>query len=115
MPDSDGELQIDVEKALRYTAGDPDLLKSAAELAEVEATEQMGLIEHALQRSACEEISSAAHRLRGSIAIFGAQSVTDAVLRLEQTANSKQLGDVQQAWQTVKLDMQRFFNELRLL
>ena len=74
---------IDWEVARKNTGNDAELLKSLIQIFLAEYPHMLAEIRQAIDTSDAGLLRRAAHTLKGSAAIFGAQPVIDAAMRLE--------------------------------
>ena len=75
---------IDRAEALMRVEGDGELMASLVDIFFVEVGPMMASIRAAVASSDAEKLEKAAHRLKGSVSIFCAHTVTQAALELEK-------------------------------
>lgn len=68
--------------------GDESLVSELAQLFLETASSQMRAIRAAVERRDAHALKAAAHRLRGAVATFGAESAAELSLALESTATT---------------------------
>jgi two-component system, sensor histidine kinase and response regulator len=79
------------EVALARLDGDLDMLASLADIMVSELPEMMRAVQEALDAGDGPKLEHAAHRLKGSVDIFGAQGAAAAALQLEKIGRSRDL------------------------
>ena len=77
--------------ALLAEYGDESLVSELAQLFLQTASSQMTAIRGAVERRDAPALKTAAHRLRGAVATFGAESATRLSMALESTATAGDL------------------------
>ncbi len=82
--DKPGEARLDWQAALRNLDGDEELLIELSEMFLTQCPELLAEIEKAISSEQAAELQRAAHTLKGSAHIIGAQAVAAAALRLEE-------------------------------
>jgi two-component system sensor histidine kinase/response regulator len=87
------------DKILEQTGGSAETLKEIVELFGVESAKLMKRIRDAITSEDASELQRAAHTLKGSVRIFGAERPAAAAQRLETMGREKNLLDAEQAWQ----------------
>ncbi len=92
---------LDRNKILEQTGGNEEALKEIVELFAVESAKLMKRIRDAITSEDVSELQLAAHTLKGSIRIFGAERSAEAALRLETMGRDKNLLDAEEAWQVL--------------
>ena len=78
--------------------GDPTMVTELTHLFMNELPGHQQKIERAVKNRSAQEIAFAAHKLRGGLALFGAQEALEVAAKLEQFGNR---GEVSQAAQTL--------------
>ncbi len=77
------------------------------ELFATESTKLMERIRKAITNKDASELQRAAHTLKGSIRIFGAERSAAAAMRLETMGRDENLIDAEQAWQVLVKEIER--------
>jgi CheY-like chemotaxis protein len=98
---------LDRAKILEQTGADAETLKEIVELFAAESTKLMKRISNAITNKDTSELQRAAHTLKGSIRIFGAESAAAAAMRLETMGRDENLLDAEQAWQELVKEIER--------
>jgi HPt (histidine-containing phosphotransfer) domain-containing protein len=112
-PAADGPAVFDLPGALARIGGSRDELR---ELSSILAESAPGLLDQArsaLAAGEAAELRRAAHTLKGSAAVFGAQASVDAALALETMAREGKLGGAQEAIGRLEAELQRLLIALR--
>ena len=104
---SDEKEILDRDKILERTGADEETLKEIVELFVTESAKLMERIRDAVTNEDASELQKAAHTLRGSIRIFGAERAAAAALRLETMGHDKNLANAEEAWQVLVKEMER--------
>ncbi|MEJ2649939.1 MAG: Hpt domain-containing protein [Sedimentisphaerales bacterium] len=77
------------------------------ELFVTESAKLMKRIRDAISNEDASELQRAAHTLKGSIRIFGAERAAAAALQLETIGHDKNLADAEEAWQILVKEIER--------
>ncbi|WP_231615435.1 response regulator [Novipirellula artificiosorum] len=93
---------FDPEAMLRNTGGDVAFAKQLIEMFQTESILQLQEIQSAVEQRDAAAIQSAAHTLKGSVAIFGADPCMDAVRKLEGISKQGDLTEIEPAWHSVQ-------------
>jgi CheY-like chemotaxis protein len=104
---ADEKEALDRDKILEQTGGNEETLKEIVELFAAESAKLMKRIRDAITSEDASELQRAAHTLKGSIRIFGAERPAAAALRLETMGRDKNLLDAEQAWQVLVKEIER--------
>jgi PAS domain S-box-containing protein len=103
-----GEKEIlDRDKILEQTGANEETLKEIVELFDTESVKLMKRIRDAIENEDSSKLQRAAHTLKGSIRIFGAERPAAAAKRLEIMGRDKNLADAEQAWQVLVEEIER--------
>ncbi len=108
---ADGE-SLDRDHVLESTGGSAETLNELVELFAVECPKLMQRIRDAIAGHSPSELQRAAHTLKSSIQIFGAQRPAEAALRLETMGEKGDLADAQQAWSALAGEIERLMSML---
>jgi len=98
---------LDRDKILERTGADEETLKEIVELFATESAKLMKRIRDAVTNEDTSELQSAAHTLRGSIRIFGAERAAAAALWLETMGRDTNMVGAEEAWQVLVKEMER--------
>jgi HPt (histidine-containing phosphotransfer) domain-containing protein len=96
------------EEALRNVGGDDAILAEMVELFAIECPKQLAEISAAYQNGDRVALSRAAHTLKGSVSLLGAEESRAAAQRLEIIGREGNLDEFPQAW----AELQRHIDEL---
>jgi PAS domain S-box-containing protein len=96
------------DEALRNVGGDEAILAEMIELFSAECPKQMANIAAAYQTGDHVALSRAAHTLKGSVSLFGAEGARAAAQRLELIGRDGKMEEYPQAWD----ELQRHIDEL---
>jgi CheY-like chemotaxis protein len=99
---------FDHDEALRNVGGDDAILAEMVELFATECPKQMAEIAVAYQAGDPVTLSRAAHTLKGSVSLFGAERAMAAAQRLELIGREGKLDEYQEAW----AELQKHIDEL---
>lgn len=105
---------VDLEEALRFTAGDADMLRAVIAMFLEEGPRQVEAVRTCVAANDGPGIARAAHLLKGSITIFAAKQAVDAAIALELAATDD-LSTVPRAWELLQNELKRLFSELEKL
>jgi HPt (histidine-containing phosphotransfer) domain-containing protein len=106
---------IDIDVALTYTAGDRDMLVSIAELFLEEGKEQLRAVQTGVEEGDPVQTSNAAHKLKGSITIFGASAAAAAAVEVELAAKANDSMRINSACDALNREMKRLFGAIEKL
>ena len=110
------ELMVfDSESALSRVEGDVGLLEEVVRLYLDEAPGMLSEVRHALDRGEGDGIERAAHRLRGSVAIFGAERSVEAARTMEELGRQRDLTGAEEAWPRLAEEIGRLDRSLEPL
>ncbi len=111
---------IDRAGALSRVDGDGELMASLVDIFFAEAGPMMAAIRAAVAGNDPEKLEKAAHRLKGSVSIFGAGAVTQSAYELEtmgRTGNLENAGEtfarLEQLMSSLEAALKQFRSELR--
>jgi HPt (histidine-containing phosphotransfer) domain-containing protein len=91
---------LDREAALARVGGDAEILVSLVDIFFTEIGPMMDSLRTATKNSDALQVERAAHRIKGSVSIFGAVAATETALELEKIGRS---GDPKNASETLAL------------
>ncbi|MHC4161478.1 MAG: response regulator [Planctomycetota bacterium] len=106
------EAPMDYDVALKRTGGKPQVLGEIAQLFLDEGPRLLGDIRRALTDQNCTELERAAHTLKGSADLFGAQAVVDTAWRLETMGRGETLAGADDACAALKSELERLMPAL---
>lgn len=98
---------LDRDQILEQTGANAETLKEIVELFAAESAKLMKRIRDAITSKDTSELQRAAHTLRGSILVFGAERPAAAALRLETMGRDENLLDAEEAWQVLVKEIER--------
>jgi CheY-like chemotaxis protein len=101
------EAPMDQEIALKRTGGKPQVLGQIAQLFLDEGPRLLGDIRRALTDQNGTELERAAHTLKGSADLFGAQAVVNAAWKLETMGRDRTLDGADDAYTVLKRELER--------
>jgi HPt (histidine-containing phosphotransfer) domain-containing protein len=97
---------------LRATGGNEKLVKSLTKSFLADAPKRLAAIRAALAAKNAPKLDTAAHALKGSVAIFGAQSAVTAARNLEAMGRSRNLNGADAQFRALDAAMQQLQTEL---
>jgi len=98
---------LDRDKILEQTGANEETLEEIVELFAAESAKLMKKIRDAISNKDASGLQRAAHTLKGSIRIFGAERAAAAALRLETMGRDKNMVDAEEAWQVLVKEIER--------
>lgn len=112
---------IDRAEALSRVDGDRELMASLVDIFLTEAAPMMEAIRTAVTSGDTGKLEKAAHRLKGSVSIFGANTVSQTALELEKqgrvgdlTKTSETVARLGQLMASLQPALKQFQSELQL-
>lgn len=81
--------------------GDLDILRMLAEVFLQEGPEQLDAVAQAIDRQDAAGLAHSAHKIKGSLGVFGAPRAERAALALEQAGHAGDLSTVQEPYRTL--------------
>ena len=106
---------LDMNSLSYNYGGDPELVVELAQVFLQEYPRYLAALDDAMSAGNGKEIRSVAHRLRGSLGIFGAQSAMEAAARLENLTVNNQLIVASDAAVALKTELSLVAGEIRAL
>ncbi len=106
---------IDLDVALTYTGGDRGMLVSIAQLFLEEGPRQLCAVQECSEAGNRTGTSDAAHKLKGSIVIFGASAAADAAVEVELAAKTNDQFRIDCACDALNREMQRLLKAIEKL
>ena len=110
-PPEDSKL-VDWDEALERVAGDEETLVELVEIFLEQWPQMMDEIEQGVARADHTTLRRAAHTLKGSAAIFGAERVTSVSETLSDMGKKQQLDGADEALRKLQDEMDRLVPEL---
>jgi HPt (histidine-containing phosphotransfer) domain-containing protein len=107
-PDAEHRCPIDLEAALEYAGGDPGFLRKLFSVFLEESRGQVVAIRAALAEKRADQMTHAAHSVKGSLRLFGATEAAALAERLELAGHASRL-------EGLEPDVARFEQELARL
>jgi CheY-like chemotaxis protein len=98
---------LDRDQILEQTGGSDETLKEIVELFGAESAKLMTRIRDAITNGDASELQRAAHTLKGSIRIFGAERPATAALRLETMGRDEDLVGAEEAWRVLVKEIEQ--------
>jgi len=98
---------LDPQLALDRMGGDGEILVSLLDLFATELPSIMSSIRVAAASHDGPALNRAAHRLKGSVSVFGAEAAAGAALRLETMAREGTMGDIRGAQAELEKEIAR--------
>ncbi len=98
---------IDVDAALSRIEGDLDLLQAIVQQCLADAPELLDAIRRAVAERDAKALTTAAHKLKGTVNEFAAKAVAEAAQRLEAMGRLGTLDEAPQALETLDQAMSR--------
>jgi CheY-like chemotaxis protein len=106
------EAPLDHDVALRRTGGKPQVLAQIAQLFLDEGPRLLGDIRRSLTDRAFKEMERAAHTLKGSADLFGAQAVVNVAWRLEKMGREQDVKGADDACTLLEAELERLMPAL---
>jgi len=92
--------------------GDTELLRRMVSIFLADAPERLGAIRAAVESNNAESLAKLAHRLKGAVSNFSSAAVTRAALQLETMAQQRDLSNAPEAYEKLKIMIERLTPEL---
>jgi HPt (histidine-containing phosphotransfer) domain-containing protein len=106
---------INIESITHNCGGDPALVAELAQLFLEECPNYILLLDQAMSERSSEAVGFAAHRLRGSLALFDLQPALEAATRLEAMSANKQFAVTPEAVAALKVELMQAESDIRSL
>jgi HPt (histidine-containing phosphotransfer) domain-containing protein len=103
---------VDRQALLLQVDGDTALLRRMVSIFLADAPERLGAIRAAVESKNAESLAKLAHRLKGAVSNFSSESVTRAALQLETIAQQRDLSNAREAYEELKIMIDRLTPEL---
>jgi len=108
-------VELPLDELLERVGGDRRLLATLVEIQKLESPRALREIRQVLLGGDAVRLERAAHRLAGSLVVFGAAEATDAARLLERLGREGRIGDARQHLPTLELEVQRVLAALERL
>jgi len=105
--ESGPELTLDQDQILQQMGGNEETMKEVVTLFGEECPKLMQEMQTAITQQTPAALQRAAHTLKGSIQLFGADDIAALALRLETIARDENLADAQGAWMALNQGIQQ--------
>jgi len=105
--EEDAAEPVDWSVARNLTGGDADLLAELIELFPAESEKHLSALRQALEQSDAELLTRAAHTLKSSARLFGADVLAECALRIETLAHSSELDEAARHVAALEDEMRR--------
>ena len=99
---------FDREAALARLGGDEALLRDAVQAFLEDCPRLVGQLREAVERRDAASVKSAAHAIKGTVAIFSAHPTHEAAARLERLGDQGQLAGIEAEAQRLEMELERF-------
>lgn len=96
---------VDFDEALSRVAGDEEMLRELAEIFLEESPKWLEKIETAISNDKPEGVFRAAHDIKGSTEVFGAEAAVQAAKKLERMGRDEDLTDADEAHGALKAEL----------
>ena len=113
-PAEEGDL-LDRTEILERIGGSSEALKEIVELFAVESERLMRMMRESIKNGDSSGLQRAAHTLKGSVGIFGAERVASAALRIEKAGEDKNLADAENVRVELARELERLMPMLNRL
>lgn len=104
---------VNWDAARRLTGGDDDLLDELVELFPAEGAKQLAAIRAAVESEDAEAMTRAAHTLKSSARLIGAESLADRALIVETLGRSSTTGEAARALPDLERELGRVVEALK--
>jgi PAS domain S-box-containing protein len=106
---------LDRDRILEQTGGSIDTLKELVELFGTESAKLMKRMRDAIKNGDSSGLQRAAHTLKGSVRVFGAERAAAAAQRLEKIGTDEKLVGAEDAWAALAEEVERLMPMLSKL
>jgi HPt (histidine-containing phosphotransfer) domain-containing protein len=106
-PGRDPRCPVDLDAALEYAGGEPDLLEKVFEVFLGEARGQLASVRAAFSRGRATEVMNGAHALKGSLQLVGAAETAKRAERLELAGRASRLEGLESEVASFETEMAR--------
>jgi len=103
---------FDPNEVLDQIGGDEDLLKELIDIFKDSYKEDLSSIADAIDSGNCEDIRSAAHRMKGSVGNFGRKRAFEAAYLLETHAREGKMDLIMGSFEELSSEIQRLVDRL---
>jgi two-component system, sensor histidine kinase and response regulator len=108
----ESENRFNHDTVLAAAGGDQEVVRELIELFPVECKKLCEDIRHAFLHEDFTQLKRAAHTLKGSLLLFGAQVVADNALKLEHLAEEAKQEEAKKVWTQLEIDVNQLLLEL---
>jgi signal transduction histidine kinase/DNA-binding NarL/FixJ family response regulator len=85
--------ELDEQELLRRVGGNPKMLRDVAKIFVQDTPKRMSAIRKAIARKDGEALATAAHALRGSVAMLGGAGIADGIRKIETLGRQGSIGE----------------------
>jgi len=103
---------VDRQALLVQVDGDTALLRRMVSIFLADAPERLDAIRGAVESNNAESVAKLAHRLKGAVSNFSSEAVTRAALQLETMGQQRDLSNAPEAYEKLKIMIERLTPEL---
>ncbi|MBI4522063.1 MAG: Hpt domain-containing protein [Gemmatimonadetes bacterium] len=107
------EMTIDHQALLEQFGGDGEILVQVIEAFLVQCPEQLAAVAHSVSAGDATELAKSAHKLKGSVSVFGAQLAVAAAACLERLGASGNLERAGETYGHLKGEVERLGQQLK--
>src|ERR1700728_261178 len=90
---SASDAELDEQELLRRVGGNPKMLRDVARIFVQDTPKRMSAIRTAIARKDGEALATAAHALRGSVAMLGGDGIADGIRKIETLGRQGSVGE----------------------
>jgi len=108
----EGDPAVDLVETLAQVQGDRALLTELVELSRAESSSILAEIQRCVACGCASGLERAAHRLRGSVSVFGARALARVALSLEVMGRDQHLAGAAVVLDDLERELSRFDREL---
>lgn len=100
-------LTYDLDKVLKMTDGDMELLKELFQLFISDYPKKLSQFSQAIEEENFEVIQNIAHSLKGASGNLGLSSIYELTLKIENSAKEGDIADVKRAYKDLERELER--------
>ncbi len=112
LPKKPTQSVFDYDSALENVGGSEQIFVEMVDLFQLECPKQMDELQQAYQSGNAEAVMRAAHTLKSSVALFGAEAATTAARNIETLGSAGKLDDYPAAWEELKMQVENLLEAL---
>jgi signal transduction histidine kinase/DNA-binding NarL/FixJ family response regulator len=90
---STSDAELDEQELLRRVGGNPKMLRDVAKIFVQDTPKRMSAIRAAIARQDGQALATAAHALRGSVAMLGGEGIADGIRKIETLGRQGSVGE----------------------